>query len=395
VLHDYAPDRDATIVERLLDAGADIVAVLNMDSFGYSGAGDTSAYGPTLNPHDTRHLAGGSSSGSAAALFYDGIDATIGGDQGGSIRIPASWCGVLGLKPTHGLVPYTGIVGLDQTYDHVGPLARTVENLALVLGVIVGKDPGDPRQREVPVEDYQAALGRGIRGLRIGLFKEGFEQADMEPDVAAAARGAVEALRAHGAEVTEVSVPEHGAGGPIAWGLFAEAVAALWLCNGTGYHWQGAYDPAMSIAFGTALRDHGDALSPQGKLEIMVGAYLREAYHGRYYAKAQNLRAWLRAAYDRALQAVDVLAMPTSPVKAHRYEADLGMEERILRGWSMLGNTAPFNMTGHPSISIPCGKSMGLPIGLMLTGRHFQDATLLTLAAACERHLDWEHATAS
>ncbi|MCI0794607.1 MAG: amidase, partial [Chloroflexi bacterium] len=144
VLEGYVAETDATIVTRLLDAGADIVATMNLDNFAFSGAGDTSAQGAVLNPHDPRFLAGGSSGGSAAALYYDDIDITIGGDQGGSIRIPASWCGVVGLKPTHGLVPYTGIVGIDNTFDHVGPMARTVADTALTLEVIAGKDPMDP-----------------------------------------------------------------------------------------------------------------------------------------------------------------------------------------------------------------------------------------------------------
>ena len=145
----FRPSRDATIVTRLLAAGADIVAILNMDAFAYSGAGDTSLHGPTLNPHDTARLAGGSSGGSAAALFHEDIDITFGADQGGSIRIPASWCGVVGLKPTHGLVPYTGIAGIDLTYDHVGPLARRVADVALALDAVAGKDPDDPRQGDV------------------------------------------------------------------------------------------------------------------------------------------------------------------------------------------------------------------------------------------------------
>ncbi len=150
ILEDYTPDSDAIIVTRMLDEGAEIAAILDLDNFTFSGAGDTSAFGPTLNPHNTGYLAGGSSGGSAAALYYDDIDITIGGDQGGSIRIPASFCGVAGHKPTHGLVPYnTGIVGIDNTFDHAGPMARTVYDVALMLEVIAGKDPLGPRRREV------------------------------------------------------------------------------------------------------------------------------------------------------------------------------------------------------------------------------------------------------
>src|SRR5262249_43179232 len=157
----------------------------------FSGAGDTSAYGPTLNPHSLHHLAGGSSGGSAAALYYDDIDITIGGDQGGSIRIPASWCGVVGLKPTHSLVPYTGIGGIDQTFDRAGPRARSVAAATKTWGVIGGKAPRPPRQYDVPVQSYTAALGRDLRGMRIGLLQEGFGQEGAEPDVEAAIRAAI------------------------------------------------------------------------------------------------------------------------------------------------------------------------------------------------------------
>src|SRR6476646_8440761 len=169
VLKDYVPDIDATIITRMLDAGGEITAVLNMDNFAFSGGGDTSAYGPTRNPHNPDHLAGGSSGGSGAALYYDDIDLSIGGDQGGSIRIPASWCGVVGLKPTHSLVPYTGIAGIDPNIDHAGPMARSVADCALLLEVLAGKDPHDPRQDAVPVQRYTEVLGKDIAGLRIGV----------------------------------------------------------------------------------------------------------------------------------------------------------------------------------------------------------------------------------
>src|SRR2546425_5220544 len=207
VLEGYVPDIDATIITRILDAGGEITAILNMDNFAFSGGGDTSAYGPTRNPHNPEHLAGGSSGGSGAALYYNDIDLTIGGDQGGSIRIPASWCGVVGLKPTHSLVPYTGIVGIDATFDHTGPMARSVAEVALLLEVIAGKDPLDPRQYDVPVQPYTQALGKDLRGARLGLLQEGFGQEGAEPDVEAAVRAAIATLRTFGATITEVSVP--------------------------------------------------------------------------------------------------------------------------------------------------------------------------------------------
>ena len=390
VLSGYVSETDATIVTRLLDAGAEIVATLNLDNFAFSGAGDTSALGAVLNPHDVEYLAGGSSGGSAASLYYDDIDITIGGDQGGSIRIPASWCGVVGLKPTHGLVPYTGIVGIDNTFDHAGPMARTAADAALTLEAIAGKDPLDPRQGEVPVQPYTEALGRGVRGLRIGVLAEGFGLELSEPDVDAAVHKAIGVFSELGAQTTDVSVPAHSEAGGIVWSLIAEGATAMLHGNGMGYGWQGLYNPGLMETLGKSLRAQANDLPPTVKLVLLVGSYMAERYHGITYAKAQNLRRVLRADYDRALDQVDVLALPTTPMKAHRYEPDADIRGTVSQGWNMVNNTAPFNMTGHPAISIPCGKSHGLPVGLMLVGRHFDDATLLRAAHAFEQHVSWE-----
>ena len=390
VIEGYVPDTDATIVTWLLDAGAEIVANLNLENFAFSGAGDTSATGPVLNPHNPEHLAGGSSGGSGAALYYDDIDITIGGDQGGSIRIPASWCGVVGLKPTHSLVPYTGIGGIDATFDHAGPMARTVEDAALTLEVIAGKDPLDPRQGEVPVQPYTQFLGKGVNGLRIGVMTEGFGLPGAEPDVDSAVRKAVGVLSELGAETTEVSIPDHLDAGSVVWGLLAEGATAYLQSNAMGYGWQGQYNPSLAETLGKSMRTHGNDLPPTVKMILLMGSYVKEQYHGRLYAKAQNIRRVLRASYDRALEQVDLLAMPTTPMKAHRYIPNLGPGDTVSHGWNMLSNTAPFDMTGHPAISIPCAKSGGLPVGLMLVGRSFDDATLFQAAHAFEQHVDWE-----
>lgn len=383
---EFTPQQDATIVSRLLSAGADIVAVVNMDNLAFSGAGDTSAHGPTRNPHDETRLAGGSSGGSAAALFSGEIDITIGGDQAGSIRIPASWCGVVGLKPTYGLVPYTGILGYDLTFDHTGPMARTVKEVAQALAVMAGKDPDDPRQREVPVADYVGALDmENLKGIRIGVLKEGFGTAGHEPDVDATVIKATKTLEALGATITDVSYPGHATAGPIVWGVFAEGVTATFQGNGHGYHWDGAYVPELSQAFGTGLQEKGDLMPLQAKFNLMLGTYMREDYQGRFYAWAQNMRAGLRAGYDALFEQVDILLMPTTPMKAHAYNPDQSPEELVLAGWNMVANTAPFNMTGHPALSVPCGTSERLPVGMMLVGRKFEDQTLLAVANVFEK----------
>ena len=390
LLEGYVPETDATIVTRLLDAGAEVVATLNLDNFAFSGAGDTSALGPVLNPHNTDYLAGGSSGGSAAGLYYDDIDITIGGDQGGSIRIPASWCGVVGLKPTHGLVPYTGIVGIDNTFDHAGPMSRTVADAALTLEVIAGKDPLDPRQGDVPVQAYTEALGQSVDRLRIGILSEGFGLPESDPDVDESVRKVLAVLGELGVQTTQVSVPDHVDAGGIVWGLVAEGATALLRSNGMGHHWEGLYNPGLVETLGRARKAQANDLPPTVKLVLLMGSYVAERYHGRLYAKAQNLRRVLRAGYDRALQEVDVLAMPTTPMTAHRYEPDIDIAGLLNHGWDMLNNTTPFDMTGHPAISIPCGKINGLPVGLMLVGKRFDDATLFRVAHAFEQHIDWE-----
>ena len=390
VLDGYVPDIDATIITRILDAGGEVTAVLNMDNFAFSGGGHTSAYGPTRNPHNPDHTAGGSSGGSGAALAYGDIDMTIGGDQGGSIRIPASWCGVVGHKPTHSLVPYTGIVGIDATFDHTGPMTKTVADAALLLEVIAGKDPMDPRQYDVLARPYSQEIGKDIRGLRLGVVREGFGLRTSQPGVDAKVRDAVKTLAELGAEVQEVSIPAHLEAGGITWALISEGMAALVHGNGVGYHWKGLYNESFVTTLGKSLQAQAQDLPPQVKLIVLLGSYLNTAYHGRLYAKAQNQRRALQAAYDTVLEQCDILVMPTTPMVAQRYEAKQSIKENLDFGWSMLNNTAPFDMTGHPSLSVPCGKSDGLPVGLMLTGRHFEDGTLLRVGHAFEQQMPWQ-----
>jgi amidase len=249
----------------------------------------------------------------------------------------------------------------------------------------------DPRQYDVPVQPYTQVLGRDIRGIRLGVLREGFGTPVSEPDVDTKVREAIQALQELGAQVQEVSVPAHLEAGGITWGLIAEGMAASIYGSGVGHHWQGLYNVSLANALGKSLQAQAQDLPYQLKFVMLMGTYLNRAYHGRLYAKAQNQRRTLRAAYDSVLQQVDVLVMPTTPNKAHRYDPKRGIRELIEHGWNMLGNTAPFDMTGHPSLSVPCGKSNGLPVGLMLTGRHFDDATLLRVGHAFEQQMSWEN----
>jgi len=385
LLEDFVPTRDATVVTRLLAEGAEITAVLNMDDMAVSATGDTCAWGAVLNPNDLGHLAGGSSGGSAAALFGDEVDLTLGGDQGGSIRVPASWCGCAGLKPTYGLVPYTGILGADASFDHVGPMARRVEDVALLLDAIAGADPDDPRQGAVPEIDARGDLERGARGLRIGVVKEGFSHPAVDREVAACVREALERLAGQGAHVSEVSIPAHVAGGRLLAPLLCEGFSSLVEYGGVMRHLGGRHDPDLARALRRALPERARHLSLMAKLLLVLGRYVRETTRGSVYAAAQNARPALRAAYDRALDEVDVLAMPTTPTTAARHEAGQDEWRRMASNLQVTANTAPFDLSGHPSLSVPCGRIGGLPVGLMLTGRRLGDATVLRAGLAVER----------
>jgi amidase len=393
-LRELTPTKDSTVVKRILGAGGSIVATLNMDDFAFSGGGESSAYGPVRNPFSHDHSAAGSSGGSAAALYYDGVDVTLGCDQGGSIRLPAGWCGVLGLKPTHGLVPYTGIAGIDQTFDHVGPLGLRAADLALLLQVIAGPDPDDPRQRHGDVQaDYVAAVEDApdtLHRTRVGLVVEGFHPSSGTTDeVARAVSGTIDRMRDLGATVEEVSVPAHLKAGSIAFWGFVEGMTALMAGGGNGYHWPGRYWPELAAAISEGFEDRADSLPMGLKAALMLGSHLAPL-HGEMYGQAQNLRPWLRRSYDTALERCDVLVMPTAPHMPFQLGDNISLAERVLRGWTVLTHTAPTDMTGHPALNLPAASSGGLPVGVMLIGRHLDEPRLLGIASTYERALGWE-----
>ncbi|MEF8782252.1 MAG: amidase [Haloarculaceae archaeon] len=386
----YVPEADATIVTRMLDAGATITAKLNMEDMAFSGSGELSATGPVLNPRDSDYIAGGSSSGSIAAVVDGDVDVAIGGDQGGSVRIPASWSGGVGHKPTHSLVPYTGIVGLGWTFDHTGPMATSVEDCARVLDVIAGKDELDPRQGHVPTESYADALETSADGLTVGVLEEGFGHEASEAGVDETVGDALDHLADAGAELVDVSVPMHLDGLPIWNGVAIEGTTATINGEGVGHHGDGWYDTQFADAFGRSRRANANDYLATVKLTLVLGQYLSDEYRGHYYAKAKNLGRKLTSAYDDALANVDVLAMPTTPQTAHEHHEDLSRLEIIDRALNMLPNTAPFDVTGHPALSVPCGTSDGLPVGLMLVGERFDDATVLRAGHAFEQSHDWQ-----
>ncbi|MFB6196369.1 MAG: amidase [Haloplanus sp.] len=397
VLAGYRPKYDAPVVERLLEAGATVTAKTNMDEMAVSGSGEMSAFGPILNPWDDDYLAGGSSGGSAVAVVTDMVDVAIGSDQAGSLRTPASWSGCVGFKPTHGLVSFRGVAPLGHSFDHVGPMATSVEDAARVLEVIAGEDPRDPRQHDVETGDYRGAVGGDVDGMRIGVVKEAFEFDGGERAVNEGVRTAVEHLEDLGATAEEVSIPWHVDGFFVWLAVENEEAAVMWDADNTGYFVGGRYDNDFAEAFGKARRAQGDEFAPTVKLKSILGQYLKQQYYGRYHGKASNLREPLRAAYDEHLADFDVLAMPTTPMTAFELEEDLTRKEAVNRAQGKKGrtrNTMPFDMTGHPALSMPCGRNEeGLPIGLMLVGSHFDEETVVTVADAFERSTDWTDLT--
>ncbi len=386
----YVPEVDATVAMRILDAGGAIAGKTVCEYFCMSGGSHTSSTGPVHNPHRIGYSAGGSSSGSAAVIAAGEVPMALGGDQGGSIRIPASFCGIYGLKPTHGLVPYTGIMPIELTLDHTGPMSATVEDNALLLEVLAGPDGLDPRQYGAPAKPYREALSGGAGGLRIAIVEEGFGHPQSLPQVDAIVREAAGRFRGLGAVVDTVSIPLHRSGPSIFLPIAAEGgTVQMMLGNGFGFNWQGLYVTSM-LDWHSSWRQRADELSDTLKNIMLLGHYMATRYRGHYYAKAQNLVRRLRRAYDDVLARYDLLLMPTLPVVATPLpKADAPIGEILQRGFEMLANTAQFDCTHHPAMSLPCGKVDGLPVGMMLVAKAFGEETIYRAAAAFERGVDW------
>ena len=381
---DFIPPRDAVAVQRLLAAGGTVIGKLNLESMAYSGSGEIADYGPVPNPRDNSYLAGGSSSGCAAAVVNGTVDLAVGTDQSGSVRVPAAWSGCVGHKPTFGLVPYTGGVSLEPTVDHIGPMAQSVADCALALEVMAGTHPSDSRQGTVPATRASNAIHTD-QSLKIGILEEAFDLNVGSQVVSEKVQNALNALSAEGHTVESVSVPLHADGFAIYNAIVLESYAALVRDEGTGYYRRGNYDDTFASAFAQARRTRAREFPAAMRLSIALGRYLAENYHGRYHRYAQRVRDDLRIAYDKALAEVDVLAMPTTPQTAHKINPDLSLKRRIERSIDMFGNTAPFNLTGHPAVSVPCGSVDDLPVGLMFVGNTFDDKTVLQAARAVER----------
>ncbi|RQG95405.1 amidase [Natrarchaeobius chitinivorans] len=393
VLEGYVPRSDAVAVERVLEAGGTITSKTNMDEMAVSGSGEMTPYGPIHNPRVEGYLAGGSSGGSAAAVVDGDVDVAIGTDQAGSLRVPASWCGCVGFKPTHGLVPYRGASPQGHSWDHLGPITTTVADAARVLEVLAGPDDLDPRSKAVEPGSYVDAVSEGVDDVRIGVLEEGFGFERTDEGVDDAARAGIDALESEGATVETVSIPWHVDAFSVTLGIEIEEVAAMWDLENTGYFAGGAYDTHMSQAFANARRARADEFAPTVVLLCLLGGYMRRHHQGRYHGKAMNLRRELTEAYDEAFEDVDLLAMPTTPLTAFELESNLSRTEIVNRAQGKEGrttNTMPFNLTGHPAMSIPCGTADGLPVGLMFVGAHCDEESIVRTAATYESTVDWQ-----
>lgn len=384
ILEGWQPPYDATVVDRLAAAGAIAVGKTNLDEFAMGSSTENSAFGPTRNPLDTDRVPGGSSGGSAAAVAADFAPISLGSDTGGSIRQPAAFCGVVGMKPTYGAVSRYGLIAFGSSLDQIGPFSRTVADSAAVLEVIGGHDPFDSTSIDAPAFDLQSVLGRGVEGLRIGMLRElsgGPDSVEgITPDVQARATAAAEALEAAGASVQEVSVPSSTLG-LSAYYLVAPAEASSNLSRFDGVRYGLRVDAATTGEMMTATRTAG--FGPEVKRRIMLGTYaLSAGYYDAFYGKALKVRTLMLQEFAAAYEQVDLLLTPTAPTTA------FPLGERTADPMTMYVNdvcTIPSNLTGHPGISVPFGLGAdGMPVGVQLLGPALSEPTIYQAAAVLE-----------
>ncbi|MFA9415617.1 Asp-tRNA(Asn)/Glu-tRNA(Gln) amidotransferase subunit GatA [Natrinema sp. HArc-T2] len=377
MLEEYVPPYDATVVSRLKEAGATIVGKANMDEFGMGTTTETSYFGETDNPAAPGHVPGGSSGGSAAAVAAGEADLALGSDTGGSVRCPAAFCGVVGIKPTYGLVSRYGLVAYGNSLEQIGPFGDTVEDAAALLDVIAGSDERDATTRsEGDDANYADAATGDVDGLQIGVPTELLEGAD--EGVVETFWDAIDALEDKGASYHEVSLPsvEHAVEAYYVIAM-SEASSNLARFDGVRYGHSGGYDGNWNETFAKA-REEG--FGDEVKRRILLGTYaLSAGYHDKYYKKAQDARAWVKQDFDEALTEADVLASPTMPVPPFELGESL---DDPLKMYLADANTTPVNLADLPAISVPAGETDGLPVGLQLVGPAFGEELLIRAASA-------------
>ena len=376
MLADYVPPYDATVVERLREAGATITGKTNMDEFGMGTTTETSAFGPVENPAAPGHVPGGSSGGSAAVVAAGDADLALGTDTGGSVRCPAAFCGVVGIKPTYGLVSRYGLIAYANSLEQVGPLAPTVEAAAELLEVIAGPDDRDATTRDTTDREFAAAADGDVDGLTVGVPTELVEGA--HDGVREQFRAALDELEAQGASYRAVSLPsvEHAVEAyyVIAMG---EASSNLARYDGVRYGVSGGYEGDWNDAF-AGSREEG--FGEEVKRRVLLGTYaLSAGYQDKYYRKAQDARAWVKRDFDDAFEKVDVLASPTMPVPPFELGESL---DDPLQMYLADANTTPVNLANLPALSVPVGETDGLPVGLQLIGPAFEERTIIRAGSA-------------
>ena len=381
ILSGFVPPHDATVTARLKAAGAVILGKTNLDEFAMGSSTESSAFKQTHNPYSLTRTPGGSSGGSAAAVAARQCFGTLGTDTGGSIRQPAALCNVVGLKPTWGRVSRSGVVAFASSLDQVGPLGRTVRDVALLLQAIAGRDPHDATSAEVAVPDFTASLESGVKGLRVGLPREYFVDG-MDPEIAAAIRESAKTLEAAGAQVKEISLP-HTKHALAVYYVIAPAEASSNLARYDGVRFG---HRAKDVKQLTELyeRSRAEGFGPEVKRRIMLGTFaLSAGYHDAYYVKAQRVRTLIRRDFDEAFREVDVILSPATPTCAWPLGEKL---DDPLAMYLMDVLTLPCNLAGLPGLSVPTAKSSGgLPIGAQLRGKPFDEVTILRAARALER----------
>ncbi len=381
ILGDYIPPYDCTAVARMEAAGAVVLGKLNCDEFAMGSSNENSAWRPVRNPRDLSRVPGGSSGGSAAAIAANMAVATLGSDTGGSIRQPASFCGVVGLMPTYGRVSRYGLIAFASSLDRIGPLTKTVKDAATVLRTIAGRDPMDPTSAEVPVPDYVAELEKPVRGLRLGVAKEYFGEG-LDSEVRGSVEVAIQKLAKAGCEIVPVSLPHTEYAIPTYYIVAtAEASSNLARFDGVRYGYRARDARTLSEMYRRS-RDQG--FGAEVKRRIMLGTYaLSAGYYDAYYLKAQKVRTLIVRDFDEAFKKVDAIVTPTSPTAAFK------LGEKIDDPLSMyLADifTVTADLAGIPGISVPCGETKEkLPVGLQILGKHFDEATILRVAHATEQ----------
>ncbi len=380
ILAGWKPPYDATVIEKLRAAGAVVVGKCNLDEFAMGSSNENSAFGPCKNPWDKQRVSGGSSGGSAVAVAAGMTPLALGTDTGGSVRQPASFCGIVGIKPTYGRISRYGVIAYASSLDQVGAMARTVEDAARLLEVLCGFDVRDATSLEEPVPAFSKDLGRGVKGLKIGVPDEYFEH-QTHPDVATAIDGALKRLESDGAKRVAVKLPHTRYAIP-SYYLIAPAEASSNLARYDGVRF-GYRAPGNLSLLDLYCETRGQGFGPEVKRRIMLGTFaLRSGYYDAYYGQAQKARALIRADFENAFKSVDVIASPVAPTPAFKFGACAEPLEMYLGDIFTLSA----NLAGLPGLSVPVGLTPEkLPIGLQLLGRPLDEATLLAAAYSCER----------